>query len=386
MGGKRLGVILLTLIILAALLLGQGCKRKPESPTPTPIPTPTPTPQEKKLITITDLAGRTVELRQNPERIITVYSQIPIAMRCLGIDLERIIGTDAFTVSQYGKLLPELKEKKIVGRHFIKLDYEKIIDLEPELVLAVPTTLKRTKIEEKLKPAGIKIVALDFKITSFRKTLELLGKIFDREKEAKEFTDFWFGMLEEVKRKVKGLREDEKVKVYLEGTQRPFVTASKGHTLDEIVTLAGGINIASGLKGRSPEVEPEWVVKQNPDVILKYPMGAKYQGGFGKADVGPFEEMRQEIMERPGFDRIKAVREGRVYILSRDILGGVFENVGVCYVAKILYPDLLKDLDPEAYLEEMVESHLGLDFEEVRGVFVHPCPWIGHYGGKARNG
>ena len=372
---KGLGVILLSaFVILDALLLEPGCARKASSPAP------------EELITVTDLAGRRVELRQNPQRVVVLYSQIPIAMRCLNISLDRIIGTDAFTIRQYSRLLPELEEKEIVGRHFLDLDYEKIIDLEPELVLTVPGALKRTGIAEKLEPAGIKVVALDFKIKSFRKTLELLGKIFEREEEAKEFADFWFGKLEEVKRRAEELSEEQKVRVYPEGTQRPYVTASKGHTLNEIITLAGGVNISAGLKGRSPEVDPEWVVERDPDVILKYPMGAKYQGGFGKADVGPFEEMRKEIMERPGFDRIKAVREGRVYILSRDILGGVFENVGVCYVAKILYPDLFKDLDPEAYLEEMVESHLGLDFEEVRGVFVHPCPWIGHYGGKARNG
>ena len=361
MRGRGFRAILLALAI-AALILGPGCVKREAGPAP------------EKLITITDLAGRTVELRQNPQRVITVYSQIPIAMRCLGIDLERIIGTDAFTISQYGKLLPELEGKEIVGRHFIKLDYEKIVDLEPELVLAVPTTLKRTEIEEKLKPAGIKVVALDFKIENFRKTLELLGKIFDREKEAREFADFWFGKLEEVKKKVEGLSEDEKVKVYPEISQRPYVTASKGSTLHELITLAGGINISAGLEGRSPEVDPEWVVEQNPDVILKYPMGAEYQGGFGKRETEPFEEMRREIMERPGFDRIKAVREGQVYILSRDILGGVFENVGVCYVAKILYPDLFRDLDPEAYLKELVERYLGLDFEQVRGVFIYPLP------------
>ncbi|HEX28457.1 TPA: hypothetical protein ENG04_00055 [Candidatus Poribacteria bacterium] len=362
--------LLLVLMILAILPLPfeSGYTKKVTSPTPNS------TEEAKRVITIKDLTGRTVELRQNPQRIITVYSQIPIAMRCLNIGLERIIGTDAFTVKQYRKLLPELEGKEIVGQHFLKLDYEKIIDLEPDLILAVPETLKRTEIEEKLKPAGIKIVALDFKIRNFRRSLELLGRIFGREKEAREFADFWFGRLEEVRKKVEGLSEERKVRVYLEGTQRPFVTASKGHTLDEIVTLAGGINISAGLKGRSPEVEPEWVVEQNPDVILKYPMGVRYQGGFGKTDTRPFEEMRKEIMGRPGFDYIKAVREGRVYILSRDILGGVFENVGVCYAAKILYPELFKDLDPKAYLKQMVEKYLGLDFERLRGVFVYPSP------------
>jgi len=360
-------LLLVFVNIIASLLPGQCCAEK----TPSPRPTPT---SKAELITVTDLAGRTVELRQNPQRVITIYSQIPIAMKCLNVSLERIIGTDAFTVKQYRKLLPELEGKEIVGQHFLKLDYEKIIDLEPELVLAVPETLKRTEIEEKLRPAGIKIVALDFKIRNFRRSLELLGRIFGREKEAREFADFWFEKLEEVKKKVEELSEEQKVRVYLEGTQRPFVTASKGHTLDEIVTLAGGINISAGLKGRNPEVEPEWVVEQNPDVILKYPMGARYQGGFGRTDARPFEEIRKEIMGRPGFDHIKAVREGRVYILSRDILRGVFENVGICYVAKVLYPELFKDLDPEAYLERIVEKYLGLDFERVKGVFMYPSP------------
>ena len=364
---QRLMPLLVFVSIIASLLPGQCYAEK----TPSPRPTLT---SEAELITVTDLAGRTVELRQNPQRVITIYSQIPIAMKCLNVSLERIIGTDAFTVKQYRKLLPELEGKEIVGQHFLKLDYEKIIDLEPELVLAVPETLKRTEIEEKLRPAGIKIVALDFKIKNFRRSLELLGRIFGREREAREFVDFWFEKLEEVKKKVEKLSEEQKVRVYLEGTQRPFVTASKGHTLDEIVTLAGGINISAGLKGRNPEVEPEWVVEQNPDVILKYPMGARYQGGFGKTDTRPFEEIRKEIMGRPGFDHIKAVREGRVYILSRDILRGVFESVGICYVAKVLYPELFKDLDPEAYLERIVEKYLGLDFERVKGIFMYPSP------------
>ncbi len=355
-------ILLSAFVILDTLLLGPGYAKKASGQV------------SEELITITDLAGRRVELRQNPQRVVVLYSQIPIAMRCLNISLDRMVGTDTFTIRQYSGLLPELEEKEIIGRHFLDLDYEKIINLEPELVLAVPGTLKRTGIAQEPTPMGIKVVALDFKIKNFRKTLELLGKIFDREKEAREFADFWFGKLEEVKRRAEGLSKDEKVRVYPEGTQRPYVTASEGTTLDEIITLAGGVNISAGLKGRSPEVDPEWVVEQNPDVILKYPMGAEYQGGFGRRETEPFEEMRREIMGRPGFDRIKAVREGRVYILSRDILGGVFENVGVCYVAKILYPDLFRDLDPEAYFEELVERYLGLDFEQVRGVFIYPLP------------
>ena len=369
-----------TLFVLVAqivLLLstGAGCAKETSVPT-TIMPEASSTPIEmpEKTVTVTDLMDRTVEVPRDPQRVVVIYSQIPLAMKCLGVELDKVVGVDEFTLRQYEQLIPELQGKSIVGQHFMKPDYEKIIDLEPQLVLATSTTLKRTEIEEKLEPAGIKIIALDFKIKNLRKTLEVLAQIFGKEERAKEFADSWFGKLEEVQERVEGLNEEQRVRVYPEGTQRPYVAAGKGSTLDELITLAGGINIAAGLKGRSPEVEPEWVMDQNPDVILKYPMGAEHQGGFGKEDTAPFEEMRKEIAERPGFDQIDAVKEGQVYILSRDILGGMFENVGVCYTAKILYPETFEDLDPEAYLAEIVEKYLGLDFEPLRGVFVYPSP------------
>ena len=78
---KGLGVILLSaFVILDALLLEPGCARKASSPA------------QEELITVTDLAGRRVELRQNPQRVVVLYSQIHIAMRCLNISLDRIIG------------------------------------------------------------------------------------------------------------------------------------------------------------------------------------------------------------------------------------------------------------------------------------------------------
>jgi iron complex transport system substrate-binding protein len=104
-------------------------------------------------------------------------------------------------------------------------------------------------------------------------------------------------------------------------------------------------------------------------------MGADYQGGFGNTDTAPFEEMRTEIIGRTGFDQIKAVQDGEIYIVSQIIKTGAFENVAICYIAKILYPELFPGLDPTAHLREMVEKYLELDFEEMKGVFVYPEPW-----------
>ena len=138
---------------------------------------------------------------------------------------------------------------------------------------------------------------------------------------------------------------------------------------------AQGINIAADLVGSSPEVDPEWIISQNPDVIIKYPMGADYQGGFGQTETAPFQEWLDEMVNRAGFSEINAVKNGEVYIVSQIIKTGAFENVAICYVAKLLYPDLFEDMDPVSYLRQMVEEYMGLDWEDMDGVFIYPSPF-----------
>ena len=58
--------------------------------------------------------------------------------------------------------------------------------------------------------------------------------------------------------------------------------------------------------------------------------------------------------------------------MSQLIKTGVFENVAICYMAKIFYPELFEDMNPEEYLKEMVEKYLGLDYATMKGVYVYP--------------
>ncbi len=329
-----------------------------------------------KSISIVDSAGRTVEVPQPLNKVIVVYSHLLLTTKGLGIGDEVIVGLDEFTLGQYKEIFPGLSEKPTIGQNFFHLDLEKIIALDPQVLITLPFALKKLpELEATLESAGIKVVALDFKLGNVQDVIKTLGKMFGKERRAEEYSEFWFSKLDMVQERVNALKDEEKVRVYWENTMTPYKTVSKEGKPHELLNMAGGLNIAQDLMGSYPEVDPEWVITQDPDMILKYPMGAEYQGGFGKTDTEPFEEMRHEIMERPGFDQIKAVKEGKVYILSQIIKGGAFENVGICYIAKLLYPDLFKDLDPEAYLEEMIEEYYGLNFDEVKGVFVYPKPF-----------
>jgi iron complex transport system substrate-binding protein len=329
-------------------------------------------------IIITDSSGREIEIAYPVDRAIIVYSQLLLTAKAIGVEDEKIIGLDEFTYGQYEDIFTGLEGRPTVGRNLFNLDLEKIIDLEPQVVIGTPTTLSRIpELEEELGKVGIKVVGLDFKMANVEDVINTLGQMFGKETRAEEYSDFWFSKLEEVGNTFNeiGFGNEDKVKVYWENTASAYKTISSSSSAHELVEMAGGLNIARELIGSSPEVDPEWVITENPEVIMKYPMGAEYQGGFGKTDTAPFEEIRDEIMGRPGFRNIQAVQNGKVYVMSQIIKTGAFENVAICYIAKMLYPDLFPYLDPEEYLREMVEKYLGLDWEVMDGVFIYPNPW-----------
>lgn len=329
--------------------------------------------QAPAFVTVTDSAGREVELPYPVDRVIITYSQLLLMAKGVGVSDDSIIGLDEFTKGNYENIFTGIQGTETVGRNLFNLDVERIIDLNPQVLISTSSTLRRNpELEQTLDAAGIRFVGLDFQWENVSDIIETLGVIFGRETVAAEFDEFWWGVVDLVATQIDALPDDQKVTVYWENTASGYTTVGKGSPNDEMIRLAGGVNLAEIFTERSPEVDPEWVITQNPDVILKYPMGADDQGGFGATATAPFQAMAEEIISRPGFDEIDAVKDGEVYIVSQLIKTGAFQNIAVLYIAKILYPELFADLDPEIKLREMAERFMGLDFDEIDGIFVYP--------------
>lgn len=367
---KRSTIAWIALALLAGVL-SASCTSTPDR---SPAGAQAPNPPTASATHIVDSMGRRVEFARPVTRAVVVYSQLLLTMKAIGVNDDVIVGLDEFTLGQYEDVFAGIKGKPTVGKNLFSLDGEKLLRLEAEALIATPTTLNRMpELAARLERVGTRIVCLDFELKNVKDVVNALGLMFGRRARAEEFGRFWFSKLDLVAGIVNRLPEKERVKVYWENTNTPYDTINKRSPGHEIVELAGGCNIARDLVGN--KADPEWIITQNPDVIIKYPMGSIYQGGFGRTDPGPFRAMRTEIIDRPGFNQIKAVKDGRVYIVSQLIKTGVFENVAVCYIAKLLHPDLFRDLDPADHLREMVENYLGLGFGRMEGVFVHPEPW-----------
>jgi iron complex transport system substrate-binding protein len=78
------------------------------------------------------------------------------------------------------------------------------------------------------------------------------------------------------------------------------MTAGKGSFIDEMITIAGGVNIAFDAPRPFSQFSPELIVKRDPDVII---LGYMVKG----------DDAARSLSKRFGWDRIKAVKQNRVY-------------------------------------------------------------------------
>ena len=96
----------------------------------------------------------------------------------------------------------------------------------------------------------------------------------------------------------------ERPRVLLEIWATPLTTAGKGSFMNDLITMAGGVPLGADLPGSYVRVSNEWVLRENPDVILLL-----HHGGL------------EQATRRPGWRGVAALREGRIIAdLDPDLL------------------------------------------------------------------
>jgi len=130
--------------------------------------------------------------------------------------------------------------------------------------------------------------------------------------------------------------QDRRRRVFVEISNDPIITAGAGSFVDELITRAGGVNVAGGLSQAYPIINPEMVIEWNPDVIIICYMS---QGGQGAG----------ALARRIGWGDIAAVRQGRIIRdISNDLLlrPGPRLIEGVEVLARRLYKDQARPVAP----------------------------------------
>ena len=321
--------------------------------------------------TIVDTAERTVTIYRPITRVITLTSDSAECVRILGA-VDNIVGVTDMINKDGREYFPELADKPSVGT-WKEYDYERIVDISMNNtndtapgVLVISYVSKVSEVEEKLSSfEHIAVVGLDFyKEETLDDERVKLGYLLERKAEAQDFIDWRHEKIDMIKGAVDGL---EMPKVYIEkgsstGTGE-LGTYGQGSAFDMLCEIAGGENVATHMDATYPKVVWEWVIEQNPDIILKEEPRT-FLEVTGKA-----EEMREEVVNRPGAENMSAIKNGRVYILNRKMDYGLENVVGLTYWAKIFHP--VTSLDPEAVYREYLEEYQGLEYPEGK-VVVYP--------------
>jgi iron complex transport system substrate-binding protein len=265
-------------------------------------------------MSLKDDLGRTITLKTEPKRIISMLPSHTETLFALGVG-SKVVGIDQFSNS------PKLETEKIqkVGNTFTP-NLEAIAALKPDLVLIDDSAY--SKLSENLEKLGIVVYAgmAQTYIESFEK-IAILGRLTGTFNTSQSIISRLRNEISQIGAKI--VRQ-KKVSVYFEVDPTPYA-AGEASFIGELLTRAGGKNIVPKSLGAFPQISPELVIKANPSVIL----------GTTLADVA----------SRPGWANIAAIKNNRVHNPSpeeNDAIsrGGVRLAEALRALVKYLHPDV----------------------------------------------
>lgn len=212
----------------------------------------------------------------------------------------------------------EAKNTECVGG-LGKPNIEKVLALHPDLVIA--TGLEHNNVAELLSKSGIRV--LDMRIRNFQEMFDALreiGQVTGKPQQADKIVEAMQAELTKTAERFRGIQPSQRPRVFVEIWYDPITTAGQTSFIDEVITCAGGINVAGNINQTYPRINPEKVIEWNPDVIVLCYMGqegnsaSKLANRIGWAGISAVKERRiienipSDLILRPGPRLINGVK------------------------------------------------------------------------------
>lgn len=300
-----------------------------------------------------DDIGREVELTLPITRACVANRYNNELVRAVGAG-DNVVGVDIYT-SQDSVYWPQFGENETFGKD--EYDYEKIVALNPQ-VLVVPKNGKVEESIEKLTPFGIQVVVITgWDNSDVPKQIRLCGTLFGQEEKAEELVDFYQGTVDYMQTQLKKVTEPKTVYWEYGGDFTTCIPGTSNDGWHNMIGMAGGVNIFGDASLAGKDIDPEKILVEDPDLIVKIYAG-EVVGNSGIFTAPPQEEFAakaEQMLEREGWKNLTAVKEGNFYLNTAFMSGGLGKMIGAAYMAKWLYPDLMTELDPDAVFEKWME-------------------------------
>lgn len=307
---------LLYLIVLLSLALA-GC-----APTATPTIRPTAT---AEAIAIRDGLDRQVVLSGPAKRIVSLAPSNTEILYAIGAGAQ-VVGRDE--LSDYPSEAVNLPS---VGGSWSSYNYEMILSLKPDLVLAGEiNTADQVKAIEDL---GIPVFYLKNPTTleGMYDNLQIVGRLAGHYEESVTLTTALQARVRAVDDQIGAAASKPTVFYELDGSEpaKPW-TAGPGTFIDLLISRAGGANIAANLNGAWAQLSLEDLLVQNPQIIL-----------LGDAAYGITPE---SVAQRAGWEGLQAVKNSQILTFDDDLVSRPGPRLvdGLEALAKLLHPELYK--------------------------------------------
>ena len=250
---------------------------------------------------VTDQLGRPVEFDGVPQRIISLAPGNTEILFALGLG-DRVVG-----VTEYCNYPEAAKDKEAIGG-FSTVDLERVVTLSPDLILA--TSMHEVETLPALENRGLTVFALvPTTLDEVLEAISLVGEITGKTEEAAGLVNDMKERISAVTEKTDGLSPDQRPRVFFITWHDPLMTPGSETRHDELIQMAGGVNIARDLSGYA-DISLEAVVKANPEVMI---------AGVG---MGAGEDLpAQFISTEPRLGSTDARRNGRLYEVDTDLEG-----------------------------------------------------------------
>ena len=237
-------------------------------------------------VQLTDDRGRAVQLARTPQRIVSLLPSLAETVCELG-QCQRLVGVDRY--STYPASLTKLPQ---VGGG-LDPNIEMIVALRPDAVLMATSS----RAGERLRALGIKVVALEpTPHADVQRVMLKIGQLL----EVPDAQRIWRAIDAAVMAAAQSLPAGARgMRVYFEVNPGPYA-AGEGSFIGETLTRLGARNIVPASLGPFPKLNPEYIVRADPDLIM---VGQRSVDGMA---------------QRPGWMGMRAMRGQHLCVFPAD--------------------------------------------------------------------
>lgn len=293
-------------------------------------------------VSLQDSANNTVIVERTPLRVVSLVPSVTDAIYAVGAQ-ESLVGIT------YHDKQPATDSQVIVGGYF-QPSAARIASLQPDMIFV--SGIHR-QILEIFRESGIILIQFDDRsIDETYRTIECIGKIFDRRQEAADVIAGIKNQIEKVMRKVAQIPESKRKRVMRLMGSNHVMTPGDDSFQNEIIRAAGGIAPRLGKNGAVVTMSREEWQDFNPQLI--YYCGREW-------------ELSKKYFDQPGWRDVDAVRQKNYVRFPCQLTCRASVHIGdfVEWLAATIYPEEFHSKEANVIKEEEIVARpveLNLDY------------------------